>query len=72
VAYNIADLLEHAIDLMPERVAVICGERRRTFGELEERANRLAHHLAAQGIGAGAHVGIYLVYSSGWRGLGCR
>lgn len=59
MAYNIADLLEHAIDLMPERVAVICGERRRTFGELEERANRLAHHLAAQGIGAGAHVGIY-------------
>ena len=59
MAYNIADLLEHAIDLMPERTAVICGEQRRTFGELEERANRLAHHFAGQGLGPGDHVGIY-------------
>jgi len=59
VAYNIADLLEHAVELMPERVAVVCGQRRRTFGELEHRANRVAHYFAGQGITAGAHVGIY-------------
>ncbi len=59
MAYNIADLLEHAVDLMPERVAVVCGQRLRTFGELEHRANRVAHYFAAQGITAGAHVGIY-------------
>ncbi len=45
---------------VPDRVALIVGDRatRRTR-ELEERANRLAHHLAAQGIGPGDHVGIY-------------
>jgi hypothetical protein len=25
---------------------VICGDRRLTYAELEERVNRLAHHLA--------------------------
>lgn len=58
VAFNIADLLEHAVDLMPQRTAVVCADRRATFGELDERANRLAHHLAAYGIGRESHVGI--------------
>ncbi len=30
------------------------------YAEADERANRLAHHLAAQGIGAGDHVALYL------------
>src|SRR5882757_7704344 len=60
MAPNIADLFEHAVDLMPDRTAVLCGERRLTFSALEERANRLAHHLARHGVGPGAHVGVYL------------
>jgi 3-oxocholest-4-en-26-oate---CoA ligase len=63
VAYNIADLLEHAVDLAPDRVAVVCGPRRVTFAELEDRANRLAHHLAGRGIGAESRVGIYSLNS---------
>ncbi|OXM58041.1 acyl-CoA synthetase [Amycolatopsis thailandensis] len=59
VALNIADLLEHAVDAVPERIAVVCGDRRVTFAELEERANRLAHHLAAHGVGPGSHIGVY-------------
>ena len=59
MAHNIADLFEHAVDLTPERVAVGCGERRLTFAELEQRVNRLAHHLTAQGLGAGSHIGVY-------------
>lgn len=59
VAYNIADLIEHAVDTVPERTAVVCGDRRVTFAELEERANRLAHHLAANGVEAGTHIGVY-------------
>jgi acyl-CoA synthetase (AMP-forming)/AMP-acid ligase II len=59
VALNIADLAEHAVDLVPDRVAVICGDRRLTFAELEARANRLAHHLAEHGVRAGSHVGVY-------------
>src|SRR5258708_21200279 len=33
---------------------------------MEERANRLAHHLAAQGVGPGDHVGIYAYNSVEW------
>jgi len=58
--YNIADLFESIADVVPERDAVVCGEHRRTYAELEERANRLAHHLASAGIGPGDHVGLYL------------
>lgn len=59
MAFNLADLVEHAVDLMPERVALICGDRQLTYGELETRANRLAHHLAASGVGERGHVAIY-------------
>src|SRR4051812_39121455 len=60
MALNIADLFEHAVDLHPERTAVVCADERRTYAELDERANRLAHHLAAAGVGAGDHVGFCL------------
>src|SRR5437762_7467977 len=33
---------------------------------MEERANRLAHHLAASGIGRGDHVGIYAYNCVEW------
>lgn len=59
MAFNIADLIEHAVDLVPERTAVVCGDHRVTYAQLEERANRLAHHLAEHGVGRGDHVGIY-------------
>jgi acyl-CoA synthetase (AMP-forming)/AMP-acid ligase II len=59
VALNIADLVEHAVDLVPERVAIICGDRQVTFAELEARVNRLAHHLAEQGVKPGSHIGVY-------------
>ena len=36
-----------------------CGDEEVTYAELEERANRLAHHLAEHGVGAGDHVGMY-------------
>ncbi|MGH3260623.1 MAG: AMP-binding protein, partial [Trebonia sp.] len=54
-----ADLFEHAADAFPERAALICGERRVTYRELEGEANRLAHHLAALGVRRGDHVGLY-------------
>jgi 3-oxocholest-4-en-26-oate---CoA ligase len=56
---NIADLFEHAADLFPQRLAVACDDGEATFGQLEERANRLAHHLAGCGVGQGSHVGVY-------------
>jgi len=62
--YNLADLFESIVDVVPERVALVVGPQRRTFAQLEERANRLAHHLASQGVGPGDHVGLYLYNSA--------
>ena len=59
MALNFADLFEHAVDACGERAAVACGDRLVTYRELEERANRLAHHLAGLGVGPGDHVGLY-------------
>ncbi|MBF6242788.1 acyl-CoA synthetase [Nocardia elegans] len=57
---NFADLFEHAVDAMPDRVALIQGERQVTYQELERRANQLAHHFAAVGLGEGSHIGFQM------------
>lgn len=59
VALNIADLIEHCVDLTPDRIALESGDRSRTYAEMDERANRLAHHLIAQGVKPGDRVGLY-------------
>ncbi len=59
VALNIADLAEHAIDAVPDRVALICGDETLTFAELEEKANRLAHYLIDHGVKKDDKVGLY-------------
>lgn len=59
VALNIADLAEHAIDAVPDRVAVICGDEQLTYAQLEDKANRLAHHLIDQGVQKDDKVGLY-------------
>jgi acyl-CoA synthetase (AMP-forming)/AMP-acid ligase II len=59
MALNLADLFEHAVDTFASRRALICGERLVTYRELEDEANRLAHHLAGRGVGPGDHVGLY-------------
>jgi len=58
--YNLADLWESVVDSVPDREALVCGTRRLTYAAVEERANRLAHALAARGVEAGDHVGLYL------------
>jgi len=47
-------------------VAVIEGERRLTFAELNERVNRLAHVLAAEGIRPGDRIGILARNCTAW------
>jgi len=66
MAYNIADLFEHTVDSVADREVLVVGEQRRTYAQLEARANQLAHHLAAQGIGAGDHIGVYGSNSVEW------
>jgi acyl-CoA synthetase (AMP-forming)/AMP-acid ligase II len=59
MALNIADLFEHAADAFGDRMAVACGDRHVTYREVDERTSRLAHHLAAVGVGRDDHVGLY-------------
>jgi len=58
--FNLADIWEAVADRVGDREAVVCGERRLTYDELEERANRLAHALVDRGVEPGQHVGVYL------------
>ena len=58
--FNIADLFESVADAVPGRVAVVSGERRLTFAELDERATRMANALLGQGVRPGDHIGLYL------------
>jgi acyl-CoA synthetase (AMP-forming)/AMP-acid ligase II len=58
--FNLADLFESVADAVPERLALVCGEQRRTFAELDERATRLANFLRDRGVQPGQHVGLYL------------
>ncbi|MFN8016693.1 MAG: acyl-CoA synthetase [Acidimicrobiales bacterium] len=64
--FNIADLFERAVDAVPDRLALVCGEGRFTFREMDAEANRLANHLLAQGFGHGDHIGIYGQNSAEW------
>ncbi len=52
-------LFEAQVDQRPEAVAVVRGDRKLTYGELDERANRLAHRLRKLGIGPGELVAIW-------------
>jgi len=58
--FNLADLFESVADAVPEHEAVVCGDRRLTYAQLDERATRLANYLRSQGIGKGDHIGLYL------------
>src|SRR5690554_1753186 len=62
--FNIADLYEALADAIPENMALVADETRLTFAQLESRANRLAHALAARGVGAGTHVGLHMYNDS--------
>jgi fatty-acyl-CoA synthase len=58
--FNLADLWELVADTVPDHDAIVDGDRRFTYAELDARAERLARVLAADGIGPGDHVAVYL------------
>jgi acyl-CoA synthetase (AMP-forming)/AMP-acid ligase II len=64
--FNLANLFEAAVDAYPEREYLVAGGKRRTYAQMEARANQLAHYLAGRGIGPGDHVGIYAYNSVEW------
>ncbi|WP_410969189.1 AMP-binding protein, partial [Salmonella sp. SAL04284] len=50
-------LFEHQVQRSPEAPALVFGEQRLSYGELNRRANRLAHALIARGVGAESLIG---------------
>lgn len=60
MTFNLADLFERVARAVPDREAVVCGDVRLTFSDLDARADRVASALAAAGIGPGDHVGLAL------------
>lgn len=52
--------------LDPDRVALVDGPRRMTFGELDQRANGLAVQLADRGVGPGDAVGLMMHNRAEW------
>jgi len=64
--YNLATIFELAADQFADREYIVADGKRCTYAQMDQRANRLAHHLAAQGIGPGDHVGIYAYNCIEW------
>jgi acyl-CoA synthetase (AMP-forming)/AMP-acid ligase II len=67
VEYNLADLFESVVDVVPDREALVYidhpgtgVERRLTYRRLDAAANRLAHHLIDAGLKPGEHLGLHL------------
>jgi 3-oxocholest-4-en-26-oate---CoA ligase len=56
-----ADIWERIAAEAPDRIAVVCGDRRLSFGAFDERANRLANVLTDAGLRPGDKVAIELV-----------
>nr|UXB95126.1 non ribosomal peptide synthetase [Pseudomonas syringae] len=55
---TIHGLFEAQVERTPQAIAVVHGERRLTYRELNEQANRLAHALCKQGVQPDSRVGI--------------
>ncbi|HUA94374.1 MAG TPA: acyl-CoA synthetase [Acidimicrobiales bacterium] len=73
VEFNLGLVVEAVADAIPDREAVVWGDRRITYGQLRERARRLGTYLHGRGLGLGTertglarhesgqdHLGLYL------------
>jgi amino acid adenylation domain-containing protein len=56
----VQDFLQQSAARLPDKVALVCGDQRLTYAEIDARANRLARALRACGVGRGDRVAIYL------------
>jgi amino acid adenylation domain-containing protein len=58
------DFVAKQAALVPDRDAVIAGDEHVTYGELNARANQVAHFLIRRGVGPNSLVGIYIERSA--------
>jgi len=65
-ANTLPRLFEAQAALTPDVLAVVSGERRLSYHQLDAEANRLAQHLIQHGAGVGMRVGVCLRRSVDW------
>jgi non-ribosomal peptide synthetase component F len=56
----VQELFEEQVERTPEAAAVVCGDVRLSYTELNGRANRLARYLRDSGVGPEVSVGVCL------------
>jgi amino acid adenylation domain-containing protein len=54
------ELFERQVERTPDALALVFEDQRLSYGELNRRANQLAHHLRKQGVGPEVCVGIFM------------
>ncbi|MFL6238880.1 MAG: acyl-CoA synthetase [Actinomycetes bacterium] len=71
--FTLADVFEVVAAACPDRLALVAGETRLSYAELDERANRIGHALRDRGLDVGAHVAILARNRAEWveTMLGC-
>lgn len=57
---QVEQFLEQNAELFPEKIALVCGDQRFSYRQIEERANRLAHALISGRVARGDRVVIVL------------
>ncbi|MFH8797516.1 amino acid adenylation domain-containing protein [Streptomyces sp. NPDC017941] len=57
---TLTQLVEEQAAQQPEALAVVCGDQRLTYAEVNERANRLARDFAGRGVGPDDTVAVVL------------
>lgn len=60
---NTAEFLMIASSVVPDRTAMVCGGKSRTFGELQERVNRLANAMQGLGVKQGDKIAVMALNS---------
>jgi long-chain acyl-CoA synthetase len=55
---NLASVFECSANQYPDKIAVVCGETRLAYGQMQQAVNRIANGLQAQGVGRGDKVAL--------------
>ncbi|MFI0487359.1 non-ribosomal peptide synthase/polyketide synthase [Actinomadura sp. 9N215] len=58
---HVPDWITAQAERTPQAVALVAGEHRMTYADLDQHASRLAHHLLAAGIGPESVVAVFTV-----------
>ena len=60
---TIHSLIQEQVERTPDKVALVCRDRRLTYRELSQKANQVARALRGLGIGPGVCVGLFMGHS---------